>query len=98
MQGHVYILTNKRHGTLYVGETRDLVRRLHEHRTGALPGFTQRYGLHRLVHYETFDWLADAIAREKRIKAWKRDWKIRLIEEHNPDWEDLAPLLGFDPL
>jgi putative endonuclease len=98
MQGHVYIMTNRRHGTLYVGQTRDLVRRIHEHRTEARPGFTERYDLKRLVYYESFDWLSDSILREKRIKAWKRDWKIRLIEESNPLWDDLAPLLGFDPL
>jgi putative endonuclease len=98
MQGHFYILASRRHGTLYVGVTRDLLRRMEEHRTGAVAGFTQRHGVHRLVFFETFDWLADAIAREKAVKHWKRDWKIRLIEENNPEWADLAPLLGFDPL
>lgn len=98
MKGHVYILASKRHGTLYTGVTRDLVRRIHEHREGNVEGFTQRYGVKRLVHFEDFDLLADAIAREKRIKAWRRDWKIRLIEENNPMWDALAPLLGCDPL
>ncbi len=96
MKGYVYILASRRNGTLYTGVTRDLVRRLHEHRSDAVPGFTQRYGVHRLVFLEQYDWLADAIAREKRVKKWNRAWKIRLIEEHNPDWTDLAPLLGFD--
>lgn len=98
MKGYVYILSSKRYGTLYIGVTRDLTRRIHQHRTGADPGFTQRYNVKRPVHFEEYDLLADAIAREKRLKAWQRDWKIRLIEEHNPLWDDLAPLLGFDAL
>ncbi|MDA0221319.1 MAG: GIY-YIG nuclease family protein [Proteobacteria bacterium] len=97
MKGYVYILASARNGTLYVGVTRDIVRRLHEHRSDALPGFTERYGVHRLVHLEEYDWLADAIAREKRLKKWKRAWKLQLIEEGNPRWADLAPTLGFDP-
>ena len=97
MKGYVYILASARNGTLYVGVTRDIVRRLHEHRSDALPGFTERYGVHRLVHLEEYDWLADAIAREKRLKKWKLAWKLQLIEEGNPRWADLAPTLGFDP-
>jgi putative endonuclease len=98
MKGYVYILASERNGTLYIGVTRDLVRRMHEHRSDAVPGFTKRYGVHRLVHVEEFDWLADAIAREKRLKKWKRGWKLQLIEERNPRWEDLAVSLGFEPL
>ena len=98
MKGFVYIMASGRHGTLYTGVTRHLVKRVHQHRTGADPGFTRRYGVKRLVHFEEYGLLADAIAREKRIKAWKRDWKIRLIEENNTEWDDLALLLGFDPL
>ena len=89
-QFYVYILTNRRHGALYVGVTNDLVRRTHEHRTQAVPGFTTRYGLTRLVYFETVDDPAAAIAREKQLKRWRRDWKIALIEEHNLDWHDLS--------
>jgi len=98
MKGYVYILASARNGTLYIGVTRDIMRRLHEHRSDAVSGFTERYGVHRLVHSEEYDWLADAIAREKRLKKWKRTWKLQLIEEHNPRWEDLAVDMGFDPL
>ena len=74
------------------------MRRMHEHRTDAVEGFTQKYGVHRLVHFEEFDLLADAIAREKRVKNWKRAWKLKLIEDGNPRWDDLAEMIGFDPL
>ena len=89
MSGHVYILASRRHGTLYVGVTNDLVRRIHEHRTDAVPGFTSRHGIHSLVYFEVHETMSFAIAREKQIKAWKRDWKISLIESTNPDWSDL---------
>ncbi len=85
----VYIMANKRNGTLYIGVTADLARRSWEHREGVHPGFTKQYGLSRLVWYERYDLMTDAIAREKRIKAWKRAWKIELIEELNPSWRDL---------
>ena len=98
MKGYVYILASERNGTLYVGVTRDLVRRMHEHRTDAVPGFTRRYAVKRLVFVEEYAWLADAIAREKRLKAWRRAWKVDLIEQANPRWDDLAEALGFDPL
>ncbi len=87
---HVYILTNKPGGTLYVGITNDIIRRVEEHKSGAIEGFTKKYRLHILVHYEIFDNPYDAIQREKHIKHWNREWKIELIEEGNPAWQDLA--------
>ena len=99
MPGHLYILASRRHGTLYTGCTTDLAKRIHEHREGVVPGFTRQHDVKRLVYVETYDDIEDAITRERRIKEWRRDWKIRLIEEKNPFWEDLAvSLLGFDPL
>ena len=88
-QGYLYILTNKPNGILYVGVTSDLSRRVWEHKTKAIPGFTARYGLDRLVHYEVFQLVAAAIQREKAIKHWSRAWKVRLILSHNADWRDL---------
>jgi len=88
-QGHVYIMTNRPHGVLYVGVTSDLPRRVYEHREGLIDGFTSRYGLIRLVYHETFAMVADAIQREKNIKHWPRAWKISLIETMNPEWRDL---------
>ena len=88
--GFVYILTNKRNGTLYIGVTRDIAARLEEHRSDHDPkSFVSTYGLYTLVWYERHDLLADAIAREKRLKRWKREWKIALIEKHNPKWENV---------
>ncbi|WP_340316570.1 GIY-YIG nuclease family protein [Rhizorhabdus argentea] len=99
MGGHVYILASRRYGTLYTGVTSDLARRVGEHRDGAVPGFTREYNVKRLVFFESHDDIRDAIAREKRIKEWKRDWKIALIERDNPLWDDLAvTMLGFPPL
>jgi putative endonuclease len=89
-QGHVYIMTNRPHGVLYVGVTSDLSRRVHEHRKGTIPGFTARYGLRRLVYAEAFELVTAAIQREKNIKHWPRRWKINLVESMNPDWNDLA--------
>jgi len=86
---YVYILASGRHGTLYVGMTDDIARRAYEHREGVVDGFTKQYGVHRLVHVETFDDPRLAIAREKRLKRWLRAWKIALIEKENPDWDDL---------
>ena len=91
----VYILASGRHGTLYVGVTSDLMGRLHQHRTGQMPGFTSRYVVTRLVHIERFDDMHSAITREKQLKKWRRSWKLALIEESNPGWEDLAVGLGF---
>ncbi|HKR24300.1 MAG TPA: GIY-YIG nuclease family protein [Allosphingosinicella sp.] len=97
-QACVYILASRRHGTLYIGVTSDLMGRLHRHRTRATTGFAAKYSVFRLVHFEQFDDMYNAIAREKQLKGWRRAWKITLIEENNPFWEDRAVELGFDPL
>jgi putative endonuclease len=86
----VYILASKRNGTLYTGVTSDLARRVHEHKNDVREGFTSRYGVHILVWCEVHEDIQEAIAREKRIKKWRRKWKIALIEEHNSRWLDLA--------
>jgi putative endonuclease len=85
----VYMLASGRHGTLYVGVTNDLARRIFEHKEKLTKGFASKYDVTRLVWYETYDRIDEAIAREKALKKWHRDWKIRLIEEMNPEWEDL---------
>jgi putative endonuclease len=90
---YVYLLTSRRHGTLYLGVTNDLVRRMHEHKSRSIPGFTARYGVQRLVRFEIYDDPTAAISREKELKKWRRDWKIRLIEEQNLEWRDLYPAL-----
>jgi putative endonuclease len=89
MTYYVYILASGFNGTLYIGVTNDLIRRVTEHRTDAVDGFTKRYGVHRLVHFESCDDVQAAIAREKALKEWKRDWKKNLIERDNPTWRDL---------
>jgi len=86
---YVYILASKRNGTLYVGVTNDILRRVWEHRSGKIEGFTQKYGVHILVWYETYADINVAIAREKQLKGWDRMWKIRLIEKENSGWNDL---------
>jgi putative endonuclease len=91
--GWVYILTNRPNGTLYVGVTSDLLKRIWEHKTGAAAGFTKKYGLKRLVYFEPHATIEDAIRREKAIKAWLRAWKIRLITASNPEWADLYETL-----
>jgi putative endonuclease len=85
----VYILASKPNGTLYIGVTNNLARRVWEHRRGVVEGFTKRYKVHRLVHFECFARPLDAIQREKRLKKWNRAWKIQLIESSNPGWKDL---------
>jgi putative endonuclease len=90
---YVYILVSRKHGTLYIGVTNNLRTRLEQHRTSHGSEFVRKYGVYRLVHVETFASPRDAILREKRLKEWHRDWKIRLIEENNPDWSDLSHLL-----
>ena|SRR5437588_6953528 len=85
----VYILASRIGGTLYIGVTNDLIKRTYQHRTKLTGGFTKRYGVIRLVYFEQFSNVEAAIRREKRLKKWKRDWKIRLIERENPDWADL---------
>jgi putative endonuclease len=90
MSFYVYILANRRNGTLYVGMTDDLLRRVWEHQTGAVPGFTKTYGIKMLVWFEQHESRESAFQRERQIKKWKRDWKIQLIEGFNPAWKDLA--------
>lgn len=85
----VYILASRPRGTLYVGVTNDLVRRVAEHREGAVPGFTKTYGIKMLVYFEEHANVLEAIEREKRVKHWARGWKIELIRSENPDWRDL---------
>ena len=87
--GWVYIVTNRPNGTVYVGVTSDLARRVWEHRTGVADGFTKRYGLKRLVFAERHDDIRAALQREKNLKHWSRAWKVKLIREHNSDWADL---------
>jgi putative endonuclease len=94
----IYILASQVRGTLYIGVTSDLMARLHQHRENLVPGFTARYNVKRLVHYEMTDSMEAAIAREKQLKRWHRDWKLNLIEMRNPHWADLAVGLGFAPL
>jgi len=91
MSYFVYLLASKRNGTLYVGVTNDLARRVAEHGDKVVPGFTRRYGVTILVWYEVYDDINDAIAREKQLKGWNRAWKLRLIEKNNSGWNDLAP-------
>ena len=86
---YVYLLASSKHGTLYVGVTNDLVRRVSEHKMQITKSFTSRYNVHHLVWYEAYDDPVNAIAREKEIKKWRREWKINLIERSNPKWVDL---------
>jgi len=86
----VYILASKRNGTVYIGVTSDLVKRLHQHKSDATEGFTAKYSVHSLVWYEVHENMESAIMREKQMKKWNRSWKLRLIEEANPDWNDLS--------
>ena len=88
---YVYILASRKRGTLYIGITRDLVRRVYEHRNKITKGFTARYGVDRLVWFECYDDPTNAITREKEFKKWRREWKINLIERSNPEWTDLYP-------
>lgn len=87
--GYVYILANKRNGTTYIGVTSNLVRRVYEHKNDLVDGFSQKYSVHNLVYYERHDRIEDAIVREKQMKKWKRAWKLRTIENFNPEWRDL---------
>jgi len=93
-RGYTYILTNFYNGTLYIGVTSDIARRIGEHKTGVHEGFSRRYKLKRLVYLEEFTRIEDAILREKQLKRWKRQWKINLINRQNPEWRDLAAEMG----
>jgi putative endonuclease len=94
----VYILASREYGTLYIGVTSDLMARVYQHRTGQVKRFTSRYAVYRLVRFELYATMPEAIRREKQLKRWHRQWKINLIESENPDWHDLAPGLGLPPL
>ena len=95
----VYILASGKHGTLYVGVTNSLERRIAQHKAGETPGFTRRYGVDRLVFHRGFGEVTEAIRFEKQLKRWRRDWKIRLIEEDNPNWDDLyVQMMALQPL
>lgn len=86
---YVYILTNKKNGALYIGVTSNLIKRIQEHRIKVVKGFTEKYSIHQLVYYEQTENINHAIAREKALKKWNRQWKINLIEKENPNWKDL---------
>ena len=88
-QPAVYILASQRNGTLYIGVTSDLIKRIWEHKNELVEGFTQKYKVHQLVYFEQHQDMLAAITREKQLKKWNRDWKLALIEENNPDWRDL---------
>ncbi len=94
----VYILASKPHGTLYIGVTSNLITRVWQHKNNVVQGFTQKYHVHSLVHYELTEEIKAAIAREKQLKKWRRQWKVKLIESHNPKWVDLYPELTESPL
>ncbi len=91
---YVYIMASKRNGTLYIGVTDDLSRRVWEHREGLVDGFTKKHNVHQLVYFETFEDINEAIHREKRLKKYKREWKINLIQEHNVEWPDLTETIN----
>lgn len=88
-RGYVYILANRHEGTLYIGVTSDLVKRVYEHKSKAVAGFSKQYNLDKLVYYEIFEDIEEAIKREKQLKNWHREWKINLIEQKNKNWNDL---------
>ncbi|MBR0739900.1 GIY-YIG nuclease family protein [Bradyrhizobium liaoningense] len=94
---YVYILASKIGGTLYIGVTNDLIRRVAEHKSKLIESFTEKYDVARLVHFEQFDDPENAIKREKRLKKWNRAWKVRLIEKENPNWDDLYPAIAGPP-
>ena len=89
MQPAVYILASKKEGTLYIGVTSDLVKRIYEHKNNVVEGFTKEYAVHDLVYYELHESMEEAIKKEKKLKKWNRQWKIDLIEKDNPEWKDL---------
>lgn len=87
--GYVYMLATERNGTLYIGVTSNLLARIYQHKEECTSGFTKQYNVKRLVYFEIFDNIAEAITREKQLKNWQRDWKIELLEKDNPNWDDL---------
>jgi putative endonuclease len=89
MQGYVYIITNKKEGTLYIGVTSNLPKRIYEHKQKFVDGFSKKYNLDKLVYYEILNNIQEAIKREKQLKNWKREWKLNIINKFNPNWEDL---------
>lgn len=93
MQPAVYILASQRNGTLYIGVTSHLVQRIWQHKNDLVEGFTEKYGVHGLVHFELLDDMPSAITREKQLKKWNRAWKLTLIEKQNPTWKDLWPTI-----
>jgi putative endonuclease len=93
MAYYVYLLASRKHGTPYIGVTNNLIRRIYEHRSKVVDGFTRRYDVDKLVWFEAYEDILSTIAREKELKKWRRAWKIRLIEEQNPNWMDLYPAL-----
>ena len=94
---YIYILASKRNGTLYIGITDNIARRIYEHRNNLIEGFTKKYGVHRLVYVEAYHYVWDALKREKQLKKWNRAWKIALIEKENPNWADLyETLIGIE--
>ena len=86
---YLYILASKKNGTLYIGVTGNLIKRIHQHKNGLVGGFTKKYKVNKLVYFEQFEDIREAIRREKQLKEWRRDWKIKLIEDNNPNWVDL---------
>ena len=91
----IYIISNKKNGTLYIGMTNNLARRMYEHKNKLIEGFSKKYDVCKLIHYEIFNDPSSAIHREKLLKNWNREWKIKLIEKNNPEWRDLCSELGF---
>ena len=87
---YVYILANRRYGVLYIGVTNNLLRRISEHRQKVVPGFTREYGVVRLVYFEEYASITEARGRERSLKRWRRDWKLKLVDQLNPEWRDLA--------
>jgi len=90
---YIYILASKKNGTLYIGVTDNLIKRVYQHKNNLVEGFTKKYHIHMLVYFDETNDVLNAITREKQLKKWKRDWKIRLIEEKNPEWKDLCDQL-----
>ncbi|KPJ67331.1 MAG: hypothetical protein AMJ43_05280 [Coxiella sp. DG_40] len=86
---YVYILASKRNGTLYIGVTSNLIKRIYQHKNGFVNGFSEKYDVHMLIYYEQFSSIYSAISREKQLKHWRRKWKLELIERNNPNWRDL---------